>query len=354
VSINHDNLDQRKLPHPSGAVRGRKIHGVTSLPLGYEVAILPDNTTIIPNANVEAQKVHISSSYNLAQVIVSLAQLVSSSITLYRARGDQLNQYGYAAFGLTVLPYVTMSIVNFVGNMVTPNYQPVYLVNSAELEEAKVRGGDFDGTVGKIVQLPSSTAEGNYSGIATFHVDGDSKKFTVKVSHPNSEVYETLQVWEAAKLRDWEEWEDENGCLAKDHGKFPYIDILSRSTTKQYRQSLRIPRCSPFEISGNTSNNDGLLTSLGYIFFFVIPYVVIGGLTRFHKGRSTTAQRVWIMIWLVFDTLFAYLAGIPDRLNHNEHTGFITLLVLAAPGVGRFVVVGQMLKHYGNCLYIGS
>jgi hypothetical protein len=239
-----------------------------------------------------------------------------------------------------------MSIVNFVGNMVTPDYQSVYLVNSAELEEAKARGGNFDGTVGKIVQLPRSTAEDDHGRIATFHRDSESNRFTVKISDPSSNAGESLEVWESL-----EELETENARLVKGHGKFPYLDILSESN--RYCQSLGIPACSPFETSGNTSDHHGLLTFLGYV-FFVIPYAVIGGLTQFHKRQSTTAQRVWIMVWLVFDTLFGYLARIPDWLNHNELTRFLSLVILAAPGVGGFVVVGQMLKHYGNCLDIKS
>jgi hypothetical protein len=336
-----------KLPRPSESIKGRKIHGVTSLPDGYGLAILRDNTRIVPNADVDPQKVHISSSYNLAQVIVSLVQLVSSSITLYRARGDQLNRYGYAAFGLTVLPYVTMSIVNLIGNILTPNYQSVYLVNSTELEEAKTRGGDFDGTVGKIVQPHSWTAEGNHSGIASFHSEDDSERFTVTVRSLNSEVNETGEVWGLEELM---KWEDEDGRPAKDHGKFPCMDILSKPTPKR---CLEIPRCSPFEILGDTNSYDPPYSPLIYI-FFVIPYVTIGGLTHFHKGGSTTAQRAWIMIWLVFNTLFAFWAGIPDRKWHDDRRGFIIMLVLAAPGIGGFVVVGQMLKNYGNCIDIGS
>jgi hypothetical protein len=251
-----------------------------------------------------------------------------------------------------------MSVVNFVGNMVTPNYQSVYLVQSAELEEAKSQGGDFDGTVGKIVQLPSSTAEGNYSGVATFHHDGASKKFIVNVSNPNSEVNEARLVWTVWDIEELEKWEDETTCPAKDHGKFPYTDILSGSTKKDH-QSLIIPRCSPFEVSGNSITNNWLLTWLGYSIFFVIPYVVIGGLTRFHKGGSTNAQRAWAMTWLVFDTLFGYWLGFPliEWLNSDifqEVFAFVGLLVLVTPALGGFILVGQMIKHYGNCLDIGS
>jgi hypothetical protein len=40
----------------------------------------------------------------------------------------------YAAFGLTLLPYLVMSVVNLVGNLVTPTYPTLYMVDSYELE----------------------------------------------------------------------------------------------------------------------------------------------------------------------------------------------------------------------------
>jgi hypothetical protein len=338
LKIGHYLLKKRKMPCPSGAISGRKIHGLRSLPRGYELAILPDNATIVANGEAPIKDVHISSSYNLAQVIVSLVQLISSSVTLYRARGDQLDQYGYAAFGLTVLPYVTMSIVNFFGNLVTPNYQAVYMVYSAELEEAKSRGGTFDGTVGKIVQLPQSAVEDVQSRTASFHSSGES--FTVRVSDPSSEADQSYQVGE-----------EEVAPPTEGHGQFPYLDILSQSN--RYSQVLEIPACSPFQLSGDSSDPDSWLTILGYL-FVAIPYAVIGGLTRFQKRRSTIAQRVWIIMWLVFDTAFGYLAGRPDRINHDETTSLIGMVILSAPAVGGFVVVGQMLKHYGNCLDINA
>lgn len=49
--------------------------------------------------------VALSCSYNLVRVLASIIQLVFAVSTLYRTRGDQIERYGYAAFGLTVMPY---------------------------------------------------------------------------------------------------------------------------------------------------------------------------------------------------------------------------------------------------------
>ncbi|PMD41719.1 hypothetical protein L207DRAFT_624067 [Hyaloscypha variabilis F] len=230
-----------------------------------------------------------------------------------------------------------MSIINFVGNMVTPNYQSLYLVKSAELEEAEARGGAFDGTLGKIIQRPNPTAQGSYSGLATFHPRSASKNFTVTISDPASDGNEVRQIWTVWEdMVELQKWKDEKVDLAKDHGKFPYMDILSGATAKRHHdiQSLTIPRCSPFEISGESTTNNWLLIWLGYAIFFLLPYGVIGGLTYFHEGGSTRVQRVSIMMWLVSDTLFGYWLLFPIVGERFFRVSiFMYLMCLATCGV---------------------
>ena len=56
----------------------------------------------------------LSSSFSFSQATVAMFQLVFASVALYRTRGDQIQRHGFAAFGLTVAPYLTMSIINLV------------------------------------------------------------------------------------------------------------------------------------------------------------------------------------------------------------------------------------------------
>jgi hypothetical protein len=163
-----------------------------------------------------------------------------------------------------------MSAVNSVGNMVTPNHQLLYLVKSAELEEAKARGGAFNATLSKRIRGPNPTSAGNYSGLATFHPGSASKSFSVTISDPASVGNEVRQIWTIWEdMVELQKWEDEKVDLAEDNGKFPYMDILSEATAKRYHdhtQSLAIPRCSPFEISAN------LPPVTGYLLGWVMPY----------------------------------------------------------------------------------
>jgi hypothetical protein len=73
-----------------------------------------------------------------------------AAYSVYRARGDQITVYGYAAFGLTVIPYITMSILNLVAQIVSDDYPMLYMIQSAEMDEAIERGGTFLGPVAKL------------------------------------------------------------------------------------------------------------------------------------------------------------------------------------------------------------
>ena len=72
-------------------------------------------------------------------------------MTLYKTGGDQIERNGFAAFGLTVIPYLIMTLVNLIGNAITPKYPKAYLVRSAIMDEAKkCSDAKFEGIVGTI------------------------------------------------------------------------------------------------------------------------------------------------------------------------------------------------------------
>ena len=95
-----------------------------------------------------------------------------------------------------------------------------------------------------------------------------------------------------------------------------------------------------------------------------IPFVIIGVLTGFHPGQSTKPERVWTMIWYVFGGLFGWV--IPIILETLEHdikdpirpmvTVLLRIFYALTYGVGTIgglVMVGKMLKEYGNCIRLG-
>ncbi len=72
--------------------------------------------------------------------LIALAQAIYTSVTLYQARGNQINQYGYAAFGLTVAPFVLVSIINLIGNIFAPTYNAIYMIETSVMTEAQSHG----------------------------------------------------------------------------------------------------------------------------------------------------------------------------------------------------------------------
>ena len=95
----------------------------------------------------------ISCRYNLVAILVAIAQLLFAAATLFRARGDQISKYGYAAFGLTVIQYALMSLINLLGNLVCPQYPTLYLVESGRSDQARTDPETIiDGSVGRVLR----------------------------------------------------------------------------------------------------------------------------------------------------------------------------------------------------------
>jgi hypothetical protein len=88
----------------------------------------------------------------------------------------------------------------------------------------------------------------------------------------------------------------------------------------------------------------------------VLPVAIVGALSGFHKGHSTVAQRVWTMAWLSFGILgptFSIAFPVLYSIDRRGTLGILAFMIFyAAPAVGGFVVVGQMLKSYGTCVNI--
>ena len=159
-----------KQPHSSRPMlakveNDRIIHGHFYFPedSGYELMILPPDAAVVWNVDpatlVLKGKKCFASSYNAMQVVVAIIQMFSAILTLYRTRGDQLRRYGLAAFGLTVIQYLIVTVVNAIGRLMTPEYPTLYLVYSPEMRNAIEEGAFFDGVVGRIEEHPASAGK---------------------------------------------------------------------------------------------------------------------------------------------------------------------------------------------------
>ena len=319
------------------------------LPEGYAFAYVPRDARVIsrefspspnpvdhggPSSNSPISNipvVSISASSNAAKIIVAIFQSLYGSLTLYQTRGDQLDRYGYAAFGLTVAPYAVMSIVNLMGCLMTPSYPTMYLVHSTVLDEinnAHNHGRPyFDGTVGTLVEVPSSQVgsggnirEGTEEAAAAADVD----KVTLEEAAVPSDVEQTRIQRIDIKWRRW-------------LGIIPYPVTTPRSSQSVTAGSYfyyAFWALRPFLV---------FITTLG------APFFVNAAISKFEPGKSTKAQRVWTMTWLSFGSFFGF--GFRGTFSSDTKSSILlAVLFLGTPAIGGFVVVGQMLKEYGDCI----
>ncbi|TLD14146.1 uncharacterized protein PgNI_04843, partial [Pyricularia grisea] len=114
------------------SMKAIRIHGVCRLPKGYDLMLVPSDAAFINEENQTL--IEVSAGYNALKIFISIFQLIYSSHAIYRARGDQIDRYGFAAFGLTVIPYAWMSLVNLTGNLLCPQYNTIFLVGSEGLD----------------------------------------------------------------------------------------------------------------------------------------------------------------------------------------------------------------------------
>jgi hypothetical protein len=75
----------------------------------YSLAYVPRHAQLEPFHKESDTKEHIptslSSSYSFVKGTIAIIQVLYASATVYKAtRGPQIDQYGFAAFGLTVIP----------------------------------------------------------------------------------------------------------------------------------------------------------------------------------------------------------------------------------------------------------
>ncbi|KAF8532920.1 hypothetical protein BDD12DRAFT_810589 [Trichophaea hybrida] len=118
---------------------------------GYALGAIPKNAACIPRDGLNSQKLQLVTQYNVLKILVAIFQTVFASVTLYRTHGDQLVRYGYGAFGLTVIPFIVMSLLNLAVHLVVPTYSTLFMLHSLEMDEAIARGRKFDGVVGQVL-----------------------------------------------------------------------------------------------------------------------------------------------------------------------------------------------------------
>jgi hypothetical protein len=90
---------------------------------------------------------------NTPKIVLSVLQLVFGVSTLVRSTGEeQIQQFGYSAFSLAIAPYIFMSFINLLANLICPQYPNLFLVRTSAMNEIELRMGEeaFFGVVGRV------------------------------------------------------------------------------------------------------------------------------------------------------------------------------------------------------------
>ncbi|KAL2023481.1 hypothetical protein VTK56DRAFT_2477 [Thermocarpiscus australiensis] len=354
--VSEDSVSPRPASFSYHASRDRQnFHGLALLPPGYSWREVPAEAKI--SWDQPAWEGHeewtrgtpdVSSNYNWIQPLVAIFQAANAALTLYRSRGDQIQRYGYAAFGLTVVPYLVMSIVNLVAHIATADYPTVYMVASAEMDEARRRGGVFDGVVGRLESdMEPRNADAPLYELKHRYLDPAKPAGLVKVLERVS-----------------------------GSGAYPLsitITVSSISYTREISK-LYVAAWTPLALHSRplTRARAGVLSVWRVLILPLLlgglSLAVVGALTRFNAGASTVAQRGWTMSWLVVgivsgwwvDQQAGLFAMIVELLGIGTHKVKFLLVVMIpffvvglglffVPAIGGFIVVAGMLREYGIC-----
>ncbi|KAF5870861.1 putative pogo transposable protein [Botrytis fragariae] len=175
-------------------LRLSRVHGTYDLPEGYEFAIVPRNTFLISQVASDTHgdprlSSEISVSYSALKAVASLIQVVAAFTTLLSNRPDLISRWGYASYHLTVIPYLAMTLVNLISNVVSPDYSCLYMIRSETMVEAEKLGGRFEGEIAQMISLlPKDGMQVEnpaWSGLTK----EDLQKFSLKLTSTASEMY---------------------------------------------------------------------------------------------------------------------------------------------------------------------
>jgi hypothetical protein len=129
-----------------------RVHGSYRLKKGYHLALVPAQAAVsAPARGAKASQYILAASPSISKLLISLIQTIWAVVTLYRTQGDQIEQFGYAAFGLTVAQYAFMSLVNTFGNLLRPVYPSLFMIRTPLMNEAEEAGCYFEGELNVIV-----------------------------------------------------------------------------------------------------------------------------------------------------------------------------------------------------------
>ena len=253
-----------------------------------------------------------------------------------------------------------MSLVNFVGNLVTPNYDSLYIVHSPILQEAiDDYNALIDGMVGALVikKDPKETVQVEDSMLsramttATPLIQGrktETREFplcTNRVSTFSTKTGEYRIFFSCPVIERTD--------------KILQTRVLSERPTKTWGGYFNPENRAEIDIPWYSY----LFFTFISLFIGALSLLPIGIISTFHENHSTNGQQAWILCWMFFGVIIGTLGGwwtsvLDFRSRREKGLGkrvkflgkLLFALVFGVPGIGGFVVVGKMLRDYGDCV----
>ena len=359
-----------------------KLHGRCKLPPGYFLMTVPTDAKFIgdgvasgrPQDNIlkrifsrvsEAVAGHvkplqktsttIACSYNAPKSLVAVTQALFAIVTLYNSKGHQIDRFGYAAFGLTVVPYVVMSVINLCANLICPEYPAMYLVSNQVLQN--LRHQYSPGSLNETQDQPASQViTQQYIGIV-----GQRGLGNVQEDQSAEGQKQQDQAQRARDDHEDQEFEISGtvGALSLESDRATQQDLSFQIIHATFQDTTDLEQL-------DFDSQTFLWAFPGFLVIAAVIILIIYGLSGFHQGSSTLAQRVWTMMWLIFG-IFCGLAIDPTGMLESRavlnlgllrasssvwktvRSDIVYYLCSAAPAIGGLVVVGQMISSYGVC-----
>ena len=351
-----------------------KLHGIAQPPEGYSLAapVRRGYTEILIEKHLnDTKKLTVHHRPGIVSAVLSIIQIGIGTYNLYSAQSSQIPRWGYAAYSLSVLPYVIMSVMNLLCASIVDSYACGQLLRTPILEESLCRylsedtrgNTEYDGTIGtvKAGSMPDKVQIGDMGQpgyvAVRMHMKGPTEEGGVPY----------LVVETATKCRTYRFVQGREGEVPTDRSGEGTDTVSEELRTDQRGEgATATPLLVPTRFTVSALSHDGSApqedvvkadaitpletTTLACLFFIalILPHIIIYALTRFRANHSTVAQRAWMMAWLGADQFSAcstFACWVLWKKRQNVIPDWLQKCfygVLMITGVGGFVQVVHM------------
>lgn len=337
-----------------------KIQGQYNLPNGYGFAKLPPGTSLgAINPTTDRSTIVIASSYGTAKSFLGALQILFSIYTLYGAYGAQVASYGYAAFGFSVIPYTIMSFLNAIANIIEADYDTLFMIESEVMVEAFGRTKEeFVGAVGALIP---DLDRRDWTDIK-FKRHKERGMYAYELDANDEETGRKWKVVEAEPL-------GAEFALAAQRFDQPVGNPQHALPMIQQKEPVSTSHCTKIIIPGAgqyqrkkkevKKSNRFYHQSVTIIVIsaLILPYIILGALSRFRPEGSTMRQRTFMMGWLVSGQVLGVLDLAETKGGRKKWwrlmellTETIIVIIGFAFSIGGFIEAGRMMRNFGFCL----